>query len=132
MKRAIPCIVAIFLVWSVWDFIIGMTFMSADMQATANLWRPLPEMKMGLMSLNTLISTIVFVLLYALFVSDKSLPTALKFSLILGLGTGVSSGYGSYAILPIPYSMALTLFLSATGRTVLGGLLVGLIVKKKG
>ena len=131
MKRAILCIVAIFIVWSIWDFVVGMVFMSAEMQATADLWRPLPEMKMGLLSLITLISAIVLVSLYALFVSDKSLGTALRYSLIFGLGVGVSSGYGTYAILPVPYSMALTMFISNTVRIVLGGLIMGLIVKKE-
>ena len=130
MKRAILCIIAVFFAWAVFDFIIGMVFLSAEMRTNPDLWRPFPEMKMGLLYLVTLIPATVFVSLYALFVSDKSLLTALKFALLFGFGAGISSGYGFYATMPIPYSMALTLFLSTTARILLGGLMVGLVVKK--
>jgi hypothetical protein len=37
-------------------------------------------------------------------------------------------GYGTYSVMPIPYSMALTWFLGAVVEAALAGLLVGKII----
>jgi hypothetical protein len=38
-------------------------------------------------------------------------------------------GYGTYSMMPIPYCMALTWFLGTVIKAVLGGLLLGAIIK---
>jgi hypothetical protein len=37
--------------------------------------------------------------------------------------------YGSYAVMPIPYAMALTWFLGSVVKITIGGLILGAIVK---
>ena len=61
-------------------------------------------MKMGLMRIVVLISTLCFVLIYSLLIAKKGLGTALKSGLV---GTGISMGYDSYAVMPIPYKIAI-------------------------
>lgn len=130
IKRIILAVLAVFVAWSVIDFEIHGVLLAKTYQDTAQLWRPMAEMKMGLMRLVVLISATVFVSLYAFFMSKKSVATAVKFGLLFGLGAGISMGYGTYSVQPIPYKIAITWFLGTTLEATVGGLLVGLIVKE--
>jgi hypothetical protein len=131
MKKTVLAIIAVFILWSILDFVIHGVFLGEAYKATAELWRPMEEMKMGLMRIVVLISSIAFVLIYALFFSEKNIKTALKYGLLFGIGAGVSMGYGSYAVMPIPYNMAFTWFWGTLIEVTLGGLVVGIIIRDK-
>jgi hypothetical protein len=51
------------------------------------------------------------------------------YGLLFGVAMGIGMGYGTYAVMPIPYSMALTWFLGTVVEATVGGLLAGLIVR---
>jgi len=129
-KRILLAILAVFITWSALDFVIHGLILSSTYQATAEFWRPMDEMKMGLMHLIVLISSILFVYIYAQFFGEKGLEPAVKYGIIFGLCTGISMGYGTYAVMPIPYKMALVWFLGTLVETTAGGVLLGLIVKE--
>jgi hypothetical protein len=130
IKRIVLAVVAVFATWTVMDIVIHGVILSKTYADTAQLWRPMEQMKMGLMHLVVLISATVFVSLYALFVGKKSVATAVKFGLLFGLGAGVSMSYGTYAVMPIPYKIAITWFIGTLAETTVAGLLVGSIVKE--
>ncbi len=121
--------VVVFVAWEAMDFIIHGLLLQPYYIATAGLWRPQPEMKMGLMVAVVLISAACFCFIYSKFISGKSVATGALFGLIFGITSGVSMGYGSYSVMAIPYPMAFGWFLGALVEAVVGGLIVGAIVK---
>jgi hypothetical protein len=130
IKRIVLAVVAVFVAWSVIDFVIHGVVLIQAYKDTAQLWRPEKEMKMGLISVVRLITSSVFVCLYAFFVGRKSMCMALKFGFLFGLGAGISMGYMTYAVQPIPYKIALTWFLGTVVETTVAGLATGLIAKE--
>jgi hypothetical protein len=130
MKKGIFSVLAVFVTWSALDFVIHGMILRASYEATASLWRPMGEMKMSVLHLSVLISALAFVVIYSQFFSQKGVATGLKYGFWFGLGTGVSMGYGSYSVMPIPYHMALVWFLGSLGEAILGGLLVGSIIRE--
>jgi hypothetical protein len=130
MKRYLLAVVAVFLAWSALDVVIHGVILAPTYQATAQLWRPEAEMKMGLMYGVGLIAAAAFVAIYARLCANRTLVAGIWYGLLFGIGTGVSMGYGTYAVMPIPYSLALTWFLGTVVEAVTGGLLVGWIVRK--
>ena len=129
-KKIIISVVLIFIAWSAMDFVIHGIILKPYYEKTAQLWRPMNEMKMWLMRLVTLISAVVFVVIYAKFFGIKNLFTGFKYGLIFGIGYGISMGYGSYSVMPIPYYMALTWFLGTTAEGIVAGLVTGAVVKE--
>ncbi len=65
-KKIIYSVIIVFVVWSILDFVIHQLILGASYQATANLWRPMAQMKMGLMYVVVFLVSIAFVCLYAL------------------------------------------------------------------
>lgn len=130
LKKVFLATLAVFVSWEILDFVIHGVILQSAYASQPEIWRSQEEMKMGLMVVVVLISALCFAYLYAAFVAKKSMATALKFSLIYGIAVGIGFGYGSYAVLPVPYSMALTWFLGTIVEALIGGVWLGLIVKE--
>ena len=130
MKKIVLSVIALFVAWTVMDFVIHGVILKSAYEATANLWRPMNEMKMNVMRLAVLITSISFAWIYVRMISNKSIATGLRYGLWWGLGAGVSMGYGTYSVMPIPYLMALTWFLGSLMEGAVAGLIVGGIVKE--
>lgn len=129
LKKTIVSVVGVFIAWSIVDFVVHGLLLKSAYESTAQLWRPMAEMKMGVMHLAVLITSCAFVAIYARFVGKRSLTTGLKYGLWFGLAAGTSMGYGTYAVMPIPYHMALTWFLGSLVHGAVGGVIVGSILK---
>jgi len=129
MKRFILAVVCLFVLWSALDFVIHEIILGGVYEATASLWRPMPEMMMGLLHISVVLFALVFTTIYASFFKTKNTSTGLKYGFLLGLGTGFSMGYCTYAVMPIPHLIALIWFIGTLVEFTLGGLLVGLIIK---
>jgi hypothetical protein len=130
MKKLILSVLAVFIAWSVMDFVIHGMILSPSYAATASLWRPMGEMKMTVMYVSVFIASFTFVLIYFLLISKKGISTGLKYGLLFGLSTGVPMGYGSYSVMPIPYLMAFTWCFGSVVEAAVGGLIVGAIIRE--
>jgi hypothetical protein len=129
MKKTIIAILAVFVSWQVFDFVIHGIILQPTYAATLSLWRPDAEMKRGLMMIVSLVSATCFVLVYDWFFKEKNMMAGLKYGVIFGLGVGFSMGYGTYSVQPIMYYTALGWFLGTVVKAAIAGLLTGLIIK---
>lgn len=129
MKRIILAVIAVIVAWTVMDYVIHRVILSSAYEQTAELWRPMEEMKMGLMYVVMALVAISFVLIYDRLISRKSLKKATLYGALFGVGYGVSMGYGSYAYMPITYGIAFTWFLGSLAEMIVAGLIVGAIIK---
>ncbi len=130
VKKVLLAGIAVFIAWEALDFIIHGMLLAPVYAAQPQLWRPQAEMMIGVLLVATFIGALAFAAMYAYFVRPKALGIAVRFGLVWGIGAGVAMGYGTYAILPIPYSMAITWFLGTVVQACVAGALVGLIVKE--
>lgn len=128
-KRIVLGGIVVFIAWAVLDYVIHGVLLAGLYAATASLWRPMAEMKLGVMYVALFISALAFTALYAWLVDRKSASRGFSFGLLYGIATGVAMGYGTYAVMPIPYSIAITWFLGTVVEAAVAGVLIGLIVK---
>lgn len=130
MKKTTLSILSVFIAWSVMDFVIHGVILRSSYAATASLWRPMGEMKTSLMYFSVFVASLTFVLIYSLFFSQKGISTGLKYGALFGLSAGVPMGYGSYSVMPIPYHMAFTWCFGSVVEAMVGGLIIGLIIRE--
>jgi hypothetical protein len=121
--------VAVFIAWSILDFILHGLLLRSTYEATATLWRPMDQMNMPLMYFVTLVFTVCFVLIYGLLVGQKSLASGIRFGALFGLATGISMGFGSYSYMPIPLTLAWSWFVGSWIEAMTAGAIVGAIMK---
>lgn len=132
VKRAALAGIAIFMAWSVLDFLIHGLILKSTYEATASLWRPMDEMKMGLMYVVGAVGAAAFVGLYGAVVKPKSIASGLKYGLLFGIATGFPMGFGTYCVMPVPVHMAFVWFLGSLVETFVGGAIAGAIIKPSG
>lgn len=128
MLRAILSIVLIFITITILDGVVHGILLQDTYEDTAHLWRPMEEMKMGLMHVVTLINTILFVSLFAAFCPKPTLSLGLRFGAIIGLMSGISMGIGSYSYMPIPMHLALVWLASTFLQLTFAGAITGFIM----
>lgn len=131
MKRLIGAVIAVFVAIQAMDFLIHGILMAPLYERKPDLWRPEAEMKMALMMLVSLLFVICIVLIYDLYFKHKCIRSGLIYGLLLGIGFGVSMGYGTYSAMPIPYGVALGWFLATIVELTIAGAIIGLILKEK-
>lgn len=129
-KRIIIAILLVYLCWFALDFLIHNVILADAYAATAQFWRPMEEMKMGLMQVVSVVAASVFVLIYALWFKQHSVASGLKYGLLYGIGGGIGMGYGMYSVMPIPYILAITWFLGTVVEASAAGLITGLVIRK--
>ena len=129
-KKIVVSGLVVFILWALLGFVVNGVILRSGYEATAELWRPMAEMKMGLMYVTILIQAFAFVSIFAWLANDKSLSRGIQFGLLYGVAVGIGMGYGTYSVMPIPYRMALTWFCSVLVQAILGGILVALIMRK--
>ncbi len=129
-KKFILAVIAIFILFSVLDYIMHGIILCQSYEATPTLWRPTAEMKMGLCQFVVLVGTIIFVWIYAGFFAKRGVGTGIKYGLLYGIAAGLGMGFGSYAAMPIPYNVALTWFIGTVIKLVLAGLVLGAIIRE--
>jgi hypothetical protein len=130
VKRIVLAIAAVFAVWSMLDFVIHGEVLASAYMATPQLWRPMPEMKMGLMYATMILIAAAFVLIYARLITDKSVRTGLEYGVLFGAAAGLAMGYGSYSVMPITPGIAFGWFLGTFIKYVVAGWVTALIAKK--
>lgn len=116
---------AVFIAWSILDFVLHGVLLRSTYEATASLWRPMDQIDMPLMYFVTLVFTACFVLIYGLLVERKSLAAGIRFGALFGLATGISMGLGSYVYMPIPLTLALSWLFGTWIEVIAAGAIVG-------
>jgi len=131
MVRTGVAIISVFCAWVFMDFIMHGLILGPTYQSTPQIWRPMGEMITGLIYASTLIGAVCFVLIYALMIQAKSLAAGIQYGLLFGFGTGFSMGFGSYAVMPIPITLAVIWFLGFLCEATVAGLLTAAIIKPR-
>lgn len=129
--RVILAIVVVFVVWSALDFVIHGVLLSPTYEATAELWRPREEMKMGWMYGATAMGAVCFTAIYAFLIRTGSVAKGVAYGLLFGIGTGVPMALATYSTMPIPPRMAVGWLLGAVVEAMIAGLLIALIIGKR-
>ncbi len=128
-KRTILAVVVVFIVWAIFDFFLHGLLLRSTYEATASLWRPMDQMNRPLMYFVSFAFTVCFVLIYGLLVKQKSLVAGVQFGALFGLAIGITVRFGSYSYMPIPLTLAWSWFLGSWIKTIIGGAIVGAIIK---
>lgn len=129
-KKLLVGWIAVFVAWEIIDFLVHGVLLQSAYASTPQLWRPQAEIRMPTLYFTVAVSSFVFCAIYAWLVGAKSTGAAVRYGLLFGLGAGVSMGYATYAVQPIPYTMAMTWFFGSVVRGLVGGAILGAVVKE--
>lgn len=126
-KAFLSTALAVYVAAQLSDYLIHGLILRSAYEATKDLWRPDMDAKMWIMVLVTAIWSVLFTLIFIKGYEARGLMEGVRFGLLIGLFTAIPMAYGTYAVLPIPYSLAFQWFVYGTAQCILLGVVAALI-----
>jgi hypothetical protein len=123
-KRLLIGIVAVFITMELLNFLIHGLILSATYQSLSNLWRPDMNDKMWVIHLNTVISAFFFTFIFTKGYEGKGIAEGARYGLYIGFWMASAMAYGTYAMIAIPYSLALQWFIYGLIEYVVAGIVL--------
>ena len=123
--------IAVLVVFEVVSFIVNGVLLTSAYQATKNIWRPDMMSLMWVFQVIMLIGAFFFVLVFSKGYEGKGIIEGMRYGLYIGIWIGVGMAYGTYGMIAIPYSMALSWFFATVVQYVLAGIVAAAIFGSK-
>jgi len=113
------------------DYIINNYLMMSTYAQVSNLWRPMEEMKWGLMVVCQLFFAFFFTLIFSKGYEARGVWEGVRYGFYVSMMVNVPGAYMTYATMPVPYSLALQWFLYGSAEMIIAGIALALVFKKK-
>ena len=130
-KRFVIGSIVVFVCFQVLDFIFYGIILKGSLEAVPYLWRPDMAQKMWIMYLTGLAVSFLFVYIFIKGYENKGLMEGLKYGIIVGLFMSIPACLSSYALYPMPFSLAAKWFIVMMIEVVIGGLITAAVYKPK-
>ena len=131
MKKLMIGTVVIFVAMSLCDFIVHGVILESAYKATTSLWRPDMQSKMWMYSVISLVGAFFFTFIFSKGFEGKGIAEGARYGLYIGIWMSIGMAYGTYAMIAIPYAMALQWFLYGIVEYVLYGIILTFVFGKK-
>ena len=135
VKKFWIAFIVIFILLEVTNYIIHVGILGSTyaMEGIKELFRPEEEMqsKMWIVWITDLIWTYFFTYIFVKGYENKGIMEGFKYGVIIALFIPLVMSYQSYAMWPIPYSLALQWFIYSLIQCIILGIAAALIYKPK-
>jgi hypothetical protein len=123
--------VAVFITSEILNYIVnGMILMSAY-DSLKSLWRPDMMSLMWVYHVLMVVGAFFFTLIFSKGYEGKGIAEGIRYGLYIGIWMSIGMAYGTYAMIAIPYSLALQWFIYGIIQYVIMGIVVALVYKTK-
>lgn len=110
------------------SLILGKLYQSDEMK---NIWRTDMQSKMWIYYVVYLFIAFFFVLIFTNFRRGKGISEGLKYGIYIGFLMSVPMAYATYAMIPIPYSIAMQWFIYSMIQYIILGIVISAIYGKE-
>lgn len=121
----------VFILLVVLGMVIHGVLLSPIYSTMEGMVRPQAEMKMWIIFVVDAVIAYFFTLIFSKGYENKGIAEGVRYGLYIGLMFGISMAYGSYASMPIPYSLALQWFLYTIAQYIVCGIALAMVFKPK-
>ncbi len=130
-KRVWIGFVAVFVTLQILDGIVNFIILEPAYKSISHFMRPAGEMKLWIIPVTGLFFSFFFTYIFSKGYEGKGLLEGVRYGLYIGLMFALPMAYGSYAMMPIPYSLALQWFIYSTIEYMIAAMILVLIFKPK-
>jgi hypothetical protein len=123
--------IATFILMEILDGVVNLAILSSAYQSTMQIWRPDMMSKMWIFHLLMLISSFFFAFIFSKGFENKGIVEGVRYGIYIGIWLSVGKAYGTYAMIAIPYSLALQWFIYGVLEYVIAGVAIAFIFARK-
>ena len=125
--------IAVYVGWNLLDLVIHAGLLSGAYQSDEmmRVWRPDMMSKLWIFYIVSAFTSFFFTLIFSKWYKGKGIVEGIQYGVYMGLLMATPMAYSSYAMYPIPYSLALQWFIYGMVQYVVLGIVVSMIFGKK-
>jgi hypothetical protein len=131
MKKILIGFVVVFIAMMVMSFIVDGLILGSTYESLKNLWRPDMQSKMWIYYVIMVVGSFFFSFIFSKGYEGKGIMEGVRYGLYIGIWMSIGMAYGTYAMIAIPYSLALQWFIYGVIQYVIYGVLLALVFGKK-
>ncbi len=128
-KKLIIGFIAVYVVFMILDYLIHNVFLASLYEATEQFWRE--DMKTWIFFVTGLFFAFFFTLIFSKGYEGRGIMEGVRYGLYVALMVQLPAAYVNYAVMDIPYALALQWFLYGTVQYILLGILLALVYSAK-
>ena len=131
MKKVLIGFVVTFILLEVLDILVHGVILMGAYQATQNIWRPDMMQKMWILHIVKIVSSYIIAFIFSKGYEGKGILEGVRYGLYIGVLMSIGMAYGTYAMIAIPYSLALQWFIFGVIEYTIVGIALSLVFGKK-
>ena len=131
MKKVLIGFVVTFILLEVLDILVHGVILMGAYQATQNIWRPDMMQKMWILHIVKIVSSYIIAFIFSKGYEGKGILEGVRYGLYIGVLMSIGMAYGTYAMIAIPYSLALQWFIFGVIEYTIVGIALALVFGKK-
>lgn len=131
MKKVWIGFIVVFVLMVILGYIIDTLILGSTYASLTNIWRPDMQSKIWIFYLVMLFQAFFFSFIFSKGYEGKGIAEGVRYGLYIGIWLSVGMAYGSYAMIPIPYSLALQWFIYGVIQYIIYGIALALVFRKK-
>jgi hypothetical protein len=122
--------VAAFITFEILDLVVNYWILSST-YASLQIWRPDMNSKMWIFHLVILIGSFFFAFIFSKGYEGKGIWEGVRYGTYIGIWLSVGKAYATYAMIAIPYSLALQWFIYGLIEYIIAGIVLALVFGSK-
>jgi hypothetical protein len=131
MKKVLIGFIVVFVAMEVMSFIVDYLILGSTYQSIQNVWRPDMQSKLWIYQIIMLFGAFFFSFIFSKGYEGKGIIEGVRYGFYIGVWMSVGTAYGTYAMIAIPYSLALQWFIYGIIEYIIYGVLLALVFGKK-
>jgi hypothetical protein len=129
-RKVLIATAVVFVFFVIYNMIVHGVALANAYSGIASIWRPDYESLMWVYQVLNVISAFFFVFVFSKGYEAKGMMEGVRYGTYMGIWIGAGYAYGTYAMVAIPYWMALTWFLTAVLQYIIAGVITVAIMGK--
>ena len=131
VKKVVIGSVLVFIVLGVISFLVNGIIMGNAYRSTQNLWRTDMNSLMWIYYVINAVGAFFFTFIFSKGYEKKGIMEGVRYGFYIGVWMSIGMAYGTYAMIAIPYAMALQWFIYGIIEYIIAGIVLALVFKEK-
>ena len=119
----------VFLATQIFEGLINFYVLDPTYSQWSHLWRPIAEVKFWMLPFTGMFFSFFFVYIFSKGYEGRGLAEGIRYGFYIAMMVSLPHAYGTYALMQIPYSVALQWLVYNSLEYILAGLLLAIVFK---
>ncbi|HLF20638.1 MAG TPA: hypothetical protein VI704_07595 [Bacteroidota bacterium] len=123
--------IAVFITMEILSFVVNYLILGSTYEANKTLWRADMNSMMWIYHVITLVGSFFFTFIFSKGYEGKGIAEGVRYGAYIGIWMSIGMAYGTYAMIAIPYSLALQWFIYGIIEYIIAGVVLAMVYGMK-